>query len=55
MSELRKATQMAKARGSRSDMVPKLMFRENGSAKGEGAVIFKENNVSLWREGGAAS
>ncbi len=39
---------MAKARGNRSDMTPKLVFRENGSAKGEGAVIFKENNVREW-------
>lgn len=37
---------MAKARGNRSDLMPKLVFRENGSAKGEEAVIFKESNVS---------
>ena len=28
-------------------MMPKLVFRENGTVKDEGAVHYKENNVSL--------
>lgn len=47
LSQLLSKEKMAKARKSRSDMMPKLVFRENGTVKDEGAVHYKENNVSL--------
>lgn len=37
---------MAKARGKSSAKNPKLVFREDGAARGDGSVTLKETNVS---------
>lgn len=39
---------MAKAKAKLSDMMPKLVFRENGAARTEGSFGLKEKNVRIW-------
>lgn len=38
---------MAKAKSKLSDMMPKLVFRENGAARTEGSCGLKEKNVRV--------